>query len=243
MRYRSIAPPAWLKRLISSGRPGWANPARVGAFALGAIVAWIVVSNAVNPPGVSGAPVQRRIAVAPTGSGRGWTYVAATYDSNALRMYENGRQIATAAATGPPGPSSDPIDIGNFVGTAKWTGPIQYAAVYQSALTPAQIESHYNAGLSGWSRFETALNTAPAPAYLWRGGLPASSSYPAHPPATPNFTLEAWLKAGNITNRVVLYQLIAWFLQTDLLGHWRAGVFVNHSETDATSTVSPPRRR
>jgi peptidoglycan/LPS O-acetylase OafA/YrhL len=243
MRYRSIAPPAWLKRLISSGRPGWANPARVGAFALGAIVAWIVVSNAVNPPGVSGAPVQRRIALAPTGSGRGWTYVAATYDSNALRMYENGRQIATAAATGPPGPSSDPIDIGNFVGTAKWTGPIQYAAVYRSALTPAQIESHYNTGLSGWSRFETALNTAPAPAYLWRDGLPASSSYPAHPPATPNFTLEAWLKAGNITNRVVLYQLNAWFLQTDLLGHWRAGVFVNHSETDATSTVSPPRRR
>jgi len=42
-------------------------------------------------------------------------------------------------------------------------------------------------------------------------------------------------------NRAIVAQPYAWILQTDLLGHWRAEVFVRRKEIDAISNVAPPR--
>lgn len=262
LRHKDSPPPVWLKRLMQVGRSDWANPARLGAFGLGAILTWMVASNVLSPPAgqsasvvASGASVLAgdasvvasdasvvASALPPSGSGQGWVYIVATYDSRTLRVYQDARLIASVDAAGQPGPTSAPIEIGNLVGTAKWTGPIQYVAVYRSALTRNQIHAHYDAGLAGWSRFQTALRTVPSPAYLWRDRLRVAGWLaPAHPPPSPRYSLEAWVRAYDTDNRVVAYQLHAWFLQTDLLGHWRAGLFVRGREIDAATNVAPRR--
>lgn len=244
-----MPPPAWLKRPTLVGGSNWANPARLGALGLGAFLAWVVAADALNPPRGPSAParvaalrvdVSTRNAPPPTFSGRGWTYVVATYDSRTLRLYQDARLIASSDATGTPGPSSAPIEIGNLIGGARWTGPMKYVAVYRSALSASQIDSHYQAGLAGWSRFETALRTKPAPAFLWRNRLPAVGFRdPAHPVPSSRFSLEAWVRPANTDNRVVVAQPRAWVLQTDLSGHWRALLFVRRREIDAASKVAP----
>jgi peptidoglycan/LPS O-acetylase OafA/YrhL len=240
LRHKDSPPPVWLKRLMQVGRSDWANPARLGAFGLGAILTWMVASSVLSPPArQSASPVAS--ARPPSGSGQGWVYIVATYDSRTLRLYQDARLIASVDAAGEPGPTSAPIEIGNLVGTARWTGPIQYVAVYRSALTPKQIHAHYDEGLTGWSHFQTALRTVPSPVYLWRDRLPVAGWLaPAHPPPSPRYSLEAWVRADDTDNRVVVYQLHAWFLQTDLLGHWRAGLFVRGREIDAATNIGPP---
>ena len=92
--------------------------------------------------------------------------------------------------------------------------------------------------------FDAVLEKAPTPVYLWRNRLPAvGMPRSTHPRARAAYSLEAWLLAGNTDNRVVIYQPHAWFLQTDVLGRWRAGVFVGAREFDATSNVVPPRTK
>jgi peptidoglycan/LPS O-acetylase OafA/YrhL len=240
LRHKGMGPPAWLKGLMRQGRPGWTKAARLGALGVGALVAWIVVSRAIGPP-AGGTATAASAAIPPYASGRGWVYVVATYDSRALRVYQNARLIASAPATGEPGPTRAAIEVGNYINTAKWSGPLKYVVVYQSALTAQQIDSHYNAGLIAWIRFDAALQASPRPAYEWHDRLPIGSPRPAHPRRSYQFSLETWLKADNIDNRVVVYLPNAWYLQTDVLGQWLAGVIVHGRQFRATSTVTPPR--
>lgn len=241
LRYKGMAPPAWLRRLTRGDRSDRSNATRVAAYALGALIAWIVVSNAINPP-AGGTATARPPARFASISGQGWIYVVATYNSRTLRLYQDGRLIASVHARGRPGPTSASVEIGNYIGTGKWDGPLKYVAVYRSALTPGQIRDHYAAGLAAWQKFEAGLRADP-PAYLWRDRLPAfSSSGPARPPRWSQFSLEAWVKAYSIINRVVVDLPGEWSLQTDLDGHWRAGVVVRERPFDAISRVSPPRQ-
>ena len=236
---RAIAPPAWMKRLAHSSRSG----ARYAAYAVGAVVAWIVLSTAINPPpgGTPAAAVARTAAVPVSVDGRGWVYIVATYDSRRLRVYQNARLIASVPATGRPGPTPASIEVGNYLGGAKWTGSIKYLAVYRSALTPRQIHTHFYAGLAAWTHFDSALQGTPVPAYLWRNEIVARGfADPAHPAISPEFSIEAWVKAAATDNRVVAYLPDAWFLQTDLLGRWRAGVISGGRPTNAVSTIAPP---
>ena len=56
------------------------------------------------------------------------------------------------------------------------------------------------------------------------------------------FSVEAWLQAHRISNRVVAAQPGAWLLKTDLLGGWHAAVFTGGKEANAgVSNVAPPR--
>jgi hypothetical protein len=155
-------------------------------------------------------------------------------------VYQDARLIASASAKGEPGPTSASIEVGNYVGTGKWTGPLKYVEVYPTALTSGQIQTHYRAGLDGWLYFDAALRASPRPAYVWRDGLSANSRDPVYPPRSPSFSLEAWLKARNINNRIVIYLPDAWYLQTDVLGRWHAGLFVEGRQFHATSAIKPP---
>jgi len=69
---------------------------------LGAILAWVVVTNALNPPRASSLAADTGARLS-SFSGRGWVYVVATYDSHDLRLYEDARLIASAPAAGQPG--------------------------------------------------------------------------------------------------------------------------------------------
>jgi peptidoglycan/LPS O-acetylase OafA/YrhL len=236
LRYKSSSPPLWLKRFVRIGGARGAHGARLAAYGLGAIVAWVVVSNAINPP-IGGTAAAARAFP----SGRGWVYVVATYDSRTLRLYQNGRLIASAPATGEPGPTSASIEVGNYIGTARWTGPLKYVAIYQTPLTSQQIHSHYDAGLASWLSFDAALRVSPMPTYLWRDRFAAfGSPDPAYPPPSPYFSLEAWLKAGKIDNRVVVYLPHAWYLQTDVFGRLLVGLLVHGKQFTATSTLVLP---
>jgi peptidoglycan/LPS O-acetylase OafA/YrhL len=239
LRHKAIPLPAWVKRLLRAGGSDRANGARLAAYGLGALVASLVVITAINPP-AGGTATAASATITPSSSGRGWVYVVATYDSRTLRIYQDARLVASAPATGEPGPTPASVEVGNYIGTAKWTGPLKYVVVYPSALTRRQIQVHYHAGLAAWFQFDDKLRTSPVPGYVWRDRLAVGSRGPAHPPRSPRFSLEAWLKADNIDNRVVVYLPRAWYLQTDLLGHWLAGVIVDGREFRATSTVTPP---
>jgi peptidoglycan/LPS O-acetylase OafA/YrhL len=238
MRQKNKRPPIWVRRLMRVGRSGVANPARLSALTLGGFLVWVVASNVLGSPSGPSAQVRRTLASNP--SGRGWTYIVATYDSRALRLYQDARLIASTPASGTPGPTSAGIEVGNFIGGARWTGLLKYVAVYRFALTTKQIQTHYDAGLFGWWLFENELKVAPTPVYLWRNRLPAGGlPDPAHPHPSRSFSIEAWVVPYDTDNRVVVAQPYAWILQTDLLGHWRAGLFVHRRESDAKSQVVP----
>jgi peptidoglycan/LPS O-acetylase OafA/YrhL len=240
LRHKNMPLPSWIKRLLGARGSDGTWGARFVAYAVGAVLAWIVVSNAVNPP-AGGTATAAAPAIPPSSSGRGWIYVVATYDSRTLRVYQDARLVARAPASGEPGPTTASVEVGNYIGTAKWTGQLKYVVVYQSALTPPEIRSHYDAGQAAWFRFDATLRSSPRPAYLWRDRLAVGSPDPAHPSPSSEFSLEAWVKAYNTDNRVVVYLPNAWYLQTDVFGRWHAGLFVRGRQFDVTSTVRPRR--
>ena len=71
-----------------------------------------------------------------------WTHVALTYDGTTLRLYVNGTQVATQAATGAIQSSTNPLWIGgNRPYGEYFQGLIDEVRVYNRALTPAEIQA------------------------------------------------------------------------------------------------------
>ena len=126
---------------------------------------------------------------------------------------------------------------------AKWDGPLKYVAVYRSALT-AGADPRPLCGRLG--RMATVRGRAAGRSSRPICGVTACPRSvlpdPARPPRWSQFSLEAWVKAYSIVNRVVVDLPGEWSLQTDLDGHWRAGVIVRGRPFDAISRVAPPRQ-
>jgi glucose/arabinose dehydrogenase/fibronectin type 3 domain-containing protein len=75
-----------------------------------------------------------------------WTYVALTYDGSVLRLYVNGTQVASRAATGAIATSANPLWIGgNSPYGEYFTGLIDEARLYDRALSQTEIEADMNA--------------------------------------------------------------------------------------------------
>ena len=86
-----------------------------------------------------------------------WTYVALTYDGGAMRLYVNGSQVATGAATGAIQTTSDPLWIGGNTPYGEYfQGLIDEVRVYNRALTGADIQADMNASI-----VPTAPDTTP----------------------------------------------------------------------------------
>jgi hypothetical protein len=69
-----------------------------------------------------------------------WTYVAVTYDSTALRLYVNGREVSRTRVTGEIQRSGDPLWIGgNAPFGEHFSGRIDELRVYDRALGPSEI--------------------------------------------------------------------------------------------------------
>ena len=74
-----------------------------------------------------------------------WTHLATTYDGAALRLYVNGVQASSVAATGNIGTSTGALRIGgNNIWPEWFTGQIDEVRIYNRALTAAQVQADMN---------------------------------------------------------------------------------------------------
>ena len=86
-----------------------------------------------------------------------WTHVALTYDGANLRLYVNGTQAATRAATGAIQTTTNPLWIGGNQPYGEYfQGLIDEARVYNRALTQPEIQTDMNAPLA-WSGLASPL--------------------------------------------------------------------------------------
>jgi fibronectin type 3 domain-containing protein len=71
-----------------------------------------------------------------------WSHLAATYDGTTLRLYVNGAQVSSTAATGTLFNSTGALRIGgNKIWGEYFSGLIDEVRVYERALTPAEIQA------------------------------------------------------------------------------------------------------
>jgi peptidoglycan/LPS O-acetylase OafA/YrhL len=233
LRFKKIPPPAWLRRLPGYAQRGW--PARLAIGAVAALLVWVVIGTALTPGGSHAA---KGAVLAKGGS---WVYMVATYDTRTLRVYENGRLIASAPGRGRPGPSTAGIEVGTYLGGSSWSGPIKYAAVYRTVLSADVIRLHQYVGRKSWSQYLNLLATDPDLAGLWQDGLPVGggrASLRGGPSGA--FSVEAWLKAYRRENRVLVDQPKAWFLKTDYFGYWNFDILSGARQFSADAKVGPP---
>jgi hypothetical protein len=77
-----------------------------------------------------------------------WTHIVGTFDGSTMTLYKNGEEAASAPFETSITHSSAPLKVGagGGVGPYAWAGEIDEVALYDVALTPAQIQAHYSAG-------------------------------------------------------------------------------------------------
>ena len=77
-----------------------------------------------------------------------WTHIVGTFDGSTMTLYKNGVEVASAPFETSITHSSAPLKIGAGHGNNPyaWAGEIDEVALYNVALTPAQVQAHYNAG-------------------------------------------------------------------------------------------------
>ena len=86
-----------------------------------------------------------------------FTHLATTYDGSAVRLFVNGTQVASTAATGSIATSTNQLQIGgdNIYGQY-FAGTIDEVRIYNTALTQAQIQADMNSPIgSGGSDTQT----------------------------------------------------------------------------------------
>jgi hypothetical protein len=85
---------------------------------------------------------------ATSGISTGQTYhLVTTYDGSFIRIYVNGVLVGTQAMTGSINDTTNNLNVGiGLVSNSYWDGDIDEVAVYDYALSSAQVASHYRAG-------------------------------------------------------------------------------------------------
>src|SRR5262249_49340955 len=74
-----------------------------------------------------------------------WTFLTMTYDRTTIRLYVNGTQVGTLAATGAIATSTNPLQIGgDGIYGQYFRGTIDEVRVYNGARTQAQIQTDMN---------------------------------------------------------------------------------------------------
>jgi PKD repeat protein len=77
-----------------------------------------------------------------------WTHLAATFDGATLRLFVNGVQVSSIAATGAIAASSGPLRIGGHAVAGEWfAGRIDDVRVYSRALSAAEIQADRDAAV------------------------------------------------------------------------------------------------
>jgi hypothetical protein len=80
---------------------------------------------------------------------RRWYHVAATYDGSTQRLYADGARVAFSIVDAPlPPGAAHEVFISSLAGSSM-NGLIDEVAIYNRALTAAEIQSHFTAGRAG----------------------------------------------------------------------------------------------
>jgi hypothetical protein len=74
-----------------------------------------------------------------------WVYVVGTYDTGTLKLYVNGVLAGTLADARSANALADPLYLGSGEVVKFFDGSIDEVAIYDRALTQAQITAHYDA--------------------------------------------------------------------------------------------------
>jgi hypothetical protein len=83
--------------------------------------------------------------VTTTGS---WQHFVGTYDGGRVRLYRSGVEVASAAQSGSVQPGVSALSIGALSAAGSFfSGTIDDVALYDAALSPADIRSHYTAAV------------------------------------------------------------------------------------------------
>jgi hypothetical protein len=80
-----------------------------------------------------------------------WHHVAGTFDGTTAVLYVNGVQVASGPISGYQPQAQAPFEIGQgeWGSNSYFTGQLQEAAIYTTALSTAQIQHHYSLGTTG----------------------------------------------------------------------------------------------
>ncbi|WP_216691005.1 LamG-like jellyroll fold domain-containing protein [Hymenobacter siberiensis] len=70
-----------------------------------------------------------------------WHHVAGTYDGTTLRLYVDGVQQSSRAASGAISTGNNQVDIGTRTGDFFWNGSLDELRIYNTALTVAQVRA------------------------------------------------------------------------------------------------------
>jgi hypothetical protein len=120
-----------------------------------------------------------------------WTHIAGTFDGTTSRLYFNGVEVGntTQAGTIDPSVGAD-FEIGRNIALGElFDGLIDEVELFSRALTPAEIQSIYNAGSAG--KCKTSPTPSPTP-------TPTATSTPTSSP-TPTATPTPTPPAGRST--------------------------------------------
>ena len=87
---------------------------------------------------------------------REWYHLVGVYDGSNLHLYINGVENRVAPQSGSLVSGTQPFWMGRYCGGLDWcySGKVDEVAVYSQALTPAEIQQHYQNGLAGESYCE-----------------------------------------------------------------------------------------
>lgn len=89
-----------------------------------------------------------------------WSHLALTYDSSAVRLFLNGNEVSSTAATGTIATSNNPVEIGgDSIYGQYFSGLIDEVRIYNTARTGLQIQSDMNTPVGGPS--DTSPPTSP----------------------------------------------------------------------------------
>jgi DNA-binding beta-propeller fold protein YncE len=91
----------------------------------------------------------------------GWHYAVATKNGSSIHLYLDGTDVTGTIANQTMTNNTEPLAIGQSSGSANLKGSIDEVALYNTALTPTQIEQHHEAGLAGILAPPSALSATP----------------------------------------------------------------------------------
>jgi RHS repeat-associated protein len=99
-------------------------------------------------------------------TGGGWYHLAATWDGSTARIFINGALDASKTASGTPNTGAGGLYVGRADSAASnyVNGTVDEVAVYNKALTPTQVATHYQAALGAFIPVAGATNSSYSPA-------------------------------------------------------------------------------
>lgn len=138
-----------------------------------------------------------------------WHHIVMTYDGTTQRLYVDGAQVDSDAATGAIDTSASDLYVGAISGTSEFfNGNIDEVAIYPTALSAARIRQHYQTAKAIPGRYLNEV-LADNPNAFWRlkssTTLQDTTSNGHNGTLTGVTTATSVLDQTKISNRVTLY--------------------------------------